>query len=105
MTLTTAPLPTQSIDYALPDFSYEPVGDRLLPILCEESKVDRRVWLVIALIVAGFYAVMTLGFWAPADRGVDQNAYLLGGRMIAEHFSPRYSITDGRDAERRSWVW
>ncbi len=38
------------------------------------------------------YAVVVLRFWAPADAGIDQNAYMVGGRMIAQHFSPRYDL-------------
>jgi Dolichyl-phosphate-mannose-protein mannosyltransferase len=66
--------------------------DRPLPILCNEMARDRWIGLFVIAIAIGFYAVMTLGFWAPADGGVDQNAYLLGGRMIAEHGTPRYTL-------------
>jgi hypothetical protein len=67
-------------------------ADRPLPILCTESPKDRWLWLGVAAIVIALYAAMTLTFWAPADGGVDQNAYLLGGRMIAEHHTPKFTL-------------
>jgi 4-amino-4-deoxy-L-arabinose transferase-like glycosyltransferase len=72
-----------------------PVGlavDRPLPVLSTESTRSQWIWLIIAALVVAWYGYKTLSYWAPADGGVDQNAYLLGGRMIAEHFSTRYTL-------------
>jgi hypothetical protein len=66
--------------------------DRPLPIFHVETTQTRWIWLVIAGLVVWLYGQQTLRYWAPADGGVDQNAYLLGGRMIAEHFSTRYTL-------------
>jgi hypothetical protein len=92
MTLMEHPVMVEKIDTSQPILLSGEKPDRPLPILCEESAQDRWGWLVVAGVVVALYAIMTLGFWAPADGGVDQNAYLLGGRMIAEHFSPRYTL-------------
>ena len=43
------------------------------------------------LIVCGLYACTLFRLWTPADGGIDQNAYLVGGRMISEHFTTRYT--------------
>ncbi len=69
-----------------------PLADRPLPILCVESAYQRYSGLAVLAVVAALYAVMTFTFWAPADGGVDQNAYLLGGRMIAQHGTPKYTL-------------
>src|SRR4051812_1589430 len=67
--------------------------DRVLPLLtAAEPTMQRRTWTLLAFLLAILYAVCLFGFWAPADAGVDQNAYLVGGRMIAEHGSPRLVI-------------
>jgi hypothetical protein len=88
---------TAAIDYkpvpVLPDATLHTESpDRPLPILFTESTRSRWIWLVIAAIVVSIYGFKTMSYWAPADGGVDQNAYLLGGRMIAEHFSTRYTL-------------
>ena len=66
--------------------------DRVLPRLVEEGRMGRRLGVVVAVWVAAFFALVVFSFWAPADGGVDQNAYLVGGRMIAEHGTPRYDL-------------
>jgi len=77
---------------ALPALQLPQTPDCSLPIFRTESTRARRIWLGIAATVVCVYAVFTLKYWAPADGGVDQNAYLLGGRMIAEHFTTRYTL-------------
>ncbi|HUO07039.1 MAG TPA: glycosyltransferase family 39 protein [Phycisphaerae bacterium] len=66
--------------------------DRSLPRLVEEGREGRRLGVVAAFWLAAFFALVVFSFWAPADGGVDQNAYLVGGRMIAEHGTPRYDL-------------
>ena len=68
------------------------VGDGVLPQLVEEGRVGRSMGVCAAVWVAAFFALVVFAFWAPADGGVDQNAYLVGGRMIAEHGTPRYDL-------------
>src|SRR4051812_4995130 len=62
----------------------EPLGDRALGAIApDESPRYRAMWLGLMLAVVAMYAVAVFSFWAPADGGVDQNAYLVGGKQIA----------------------
>jgi hypothetical protein len=83
-------------DYATPGRAgvagTDAAPDVLLPDLCVETPWYRRGWLALGLVVIALYAVVVFQFWAPADAGVDQNAYLLGGRLISEHFSMKYTL-------------
>jgi len=65
-------------------------ADRQLPLLIVEPSPYRWVLVAVAITICGLYAFALGSLWAPADGGVDQNAYLVGGRMIASHFSTRY---------------
>ena len=65
--------------------------DRLLPRLVSESTGTQWLWVGMILIVCGLYGGTLFGLWTPADGGIDQNAYLVGGRMISEHFTTRYT--------------
>jgi hypothetical protein len=91
-TVPETPVP----DYATPAASGragtagEP--DYLMPDLCHEQPWYRRGWLGIAMVVVVLYSVVVFQFWGAADQGVDQNAYLFGGRLLAEHFSMKYTL-------------
>ncbi len=94
MTLTDSSPRTEIFPPSQPVALGNRKADRALPILVRESRIDQWGWLIVAAIVIALYAVMTLWFSAPADGGVDQNAYLLGGRMIAEHGTPRFTLSN-----------
>jgi hypothetical protein len=68
------------------------LADRALPYFHTESLLSRIAGLFLALLLTALYAVVVLRFSAPADGGIDQNAYLVGGRLIAQHLSPRYDL-------------
>ncbi len=68
--------------------------DRCLPRLISESLAYRWTWILVAVGVCVLYGFALKRFWAPADGGIDQNAYLVGGRMIASHFTTRYDLPD-----------
>jgi hypothetical protein len=70
------------------------VLDRCLPPLIEETFSYRTIWVLVAILICGLYAFALRTLWAPADGGIDQNAYLVGGRMIASHFTTRYDLPD-----------
>jgi 4-amino-4-deoxy-L-arabinose transferase-like glycosyltransferase len=78
--------------HAMPAVPTSHQSDRSLARFAPESMSVRWIWLGIAAVVISIYGWRTLHYWAPADGGVDQNAYLLGGRMMAEHFSTRYTL-------------
>jgi hypothetical protein len=69
-----------------------PRPDYFLPELCRESRGYRRLWVLVALAIIAAYAFVNYRFFAAADEGVDQNAYLVGGRLLAEHFSLKYTL-------------
>src|SRR3954451_8615464 len=77
--LHDTPTPIDSVT-----FDAEPLGDRALPSLApEESRRQRTMWLGVMLGFVALYAFAVFTFWAPADGGIDQNAYLVGGKQIA----------------------
>jgi uncharacterized membrane protein YgcG len=69
-------------------------ADRCLPRLISESADYRWLWVAVAIGVCALYALALRTYWAPADGGIDQNAYLVGGRMMASHFTTRYELPD-----------
>jgi hypothetical protein len=68
--------------------------DRDLPLLVSETLSYRMTWVVVAICICALYGSALRTYWAPADAGIDQNAYLLGGRMIAKHFTTRLDVPD-----------
>lgn len=58
-----------------------------------ESRPKRLLFHLLAIAIAAAYAYFVISFWAPAPGrpGIDENAYLLGGRMVADHLSPSYN--------------
>jgi hypothetical protein len=60
------------------------------------------VAVLLALLV-GFWTI-TQEFWIPAHGGADQNGYLVGGKMLAEHFSPAQTPPDRWAFVGRMWI-
>lgn len=58
-----------------------------VPVEAPEKWFKRYLLGLIALAVAAGWMFFLYSFWAPAPSrpGIDENAYLLGGRNIAEH--------------------
>jgi hypothetical protein len=65
---------------------------RPLYIPTGESRAERWRWFGLMLIVTAMYGFMTFTFYAPADGGIDQNAYLVGGRQLAEHGTDKFTL-------------
>ncbi len=83
--------PAEPVDYA--DRYVEPLTTRPMPpLLHDEPAGYRWAWLLVGLAVTVLFGVVVFRFYAPADSGVDQNAYLLGGRLIAQHHTTRYVL-------------
>ncbi|WP_428936747.1 hypothetical protein [Fontivita pretiosa] len=54
-----------------------------------DTALDRWFHTSLAvLLVIGFFVISTI-YWVPAHPGVDQNGYLVGGRMLAENLTMR----------------
>ena len=94
MTLMEHPMIVEEIDTSQPAVLGKAKPDRPLPILCEESARERWGWLIIAGAVVALYGIMTLGFWAPADGGVDQkHPRDLAGEVRHQHiFQREYDV-------------
>src|SRR5580658_3593795 len=75
-----------------------------LPVLVRESMVDRWVWGVFAAIAIVAYAVAMHVYWSPAHGGVDQNGYLVGGKLFAQTWSTGFKPSDPFAFVGRMWV-
>ena len=71
-----------------------PLTSRPMPPLVHDEPAGYRwAWLAVGLAVTALFAyVVVFRFYAPADSGVDQNAYLVGGRLIAQTGSLKYVL-------------
>ncbi len=49
-----------------------------------ESRGRRWFYLALALLLTAGFFNLTDAYWTPAHGGVDQNGYLVGGKMLAE---------------------
>ena len=78
---------------------------RLLPPLTfEESFAARAGAMMIACLFTAFYLFFILHYWAPAHTGVDQNGYLVGGKMIAHTGSMGFKPDDPLGFVGGMWV-
>ncbi len=102
MSITSIPLPSTQVSEA---DDQAPVGDTFsAPVADDSSSVatadpvhsawtiegilPRIVWTIVAIAVAGLFFWGLFGhYWAPANAGVDQNGYLVGGKQFARTLS------------------
>ncbi len=75
-----------------------------LPVLVQESTADRWVWGIVAAVAIIAYAMAVHVFWSPAHGGVDQNGYLVGGKLFAQTWSTGFKPTDPFAFVGRMWV-
>jgi len=73
------------IDYA--HGAYASLPERTLQLDLDEPIWKQRLYLGVAILIAIGYLWIMLGYLAPAHPGVDQNGYLVGGRVFAHTFS------------------
>jgi Dolichyl-phosphate-mannose-protein mannosyltransferase len=75
-----------------------------LPALLNETPIYRWVYFAIAvvLVIANFAAMHV--YWAPAHPGVDQNGYLVGGKMFAKTFSTGFTPANPYQYVGTMWV-
>ncbi len=88
----TSPGPALVGEEATPVSETAASPDYFLPQLVTEPRGYRRVWLVTALLITALFARVVFGYFASGDDEVDQNAYLVGGRLLATHFSMKYTL-------------
>src|SRR5450432_546453 len=80
---------------------------RSLPALKDsESRSKRWTFLVIALAITAGYWFFLMSFYVPAigRPGIDENAYLLGGRNIAEHLTTGFKPANDFEFVGAMWV-
>ncbi len=69
-----------------------------------ESPRVRRGYAVVAGVVAVAFAAVAWAFWVPAHPGVDQNGYLVGGKLFAATGSTGFVPADDDSFVGRMWV-
>ncbi len=82
-------------------------GLRLLPVIAEtESAFARHLFLIIAIVIAASFAYFAESYSAPAPcrPGIDENAYLLAGKNIAQHGTVGFKPADEFQFIDLMWV-
>lgn len=79
-------------------------GGTLSPLVRRESKFRICVFGLAALAVAVGYFFTLHAYWAPAHGGVDQNGYLVGGKMIVDHLSTGQWPSDVYSYVSAMWI-
>jgi hypothetical protein len=75
-----------------------------LPRLVEETAATRRVYLVLAAALVIGYFVSLQHYWVPASPGVDQNGYLVGGKMFARTGSTGFTPGNPYEFVGNMWI-
>ncbi len=75
-----------------------------LPLPAPEPARTRGIFLAVALLAAaGFFAVLH-AYWVPADPNVDENAYLVSGKLLAATGSPGFVPPDPYALVGKMWI-
>ena len=69
-----------------------------------ESQRFRRVLLALAVVLAAGFFLATRGYWVAADAGVDENAYLVAGKLLAQTGSPGFLPPDPYSLVGKMWI-
>jgi 4-amino-4-deoxy-L-arabinose transferase-like glycosyltransferase len=69
-----------------------------------ETVRTRLLFLALALAVAGAFFLGTHRYWVPADPDVDENAYLVSGRLLAQTGSPGFLPPDPYHFAGPMWI-
>src|SRR5438128_1908289 len=80
--------------------------DQVLSNSASETTRKRMICLLIALAFTAGYCFFLFSFLAPAPGrfGVDENAYLVGGRMIAQHGTTGFKPSDDYQFIGAMWL-
>jgi 4-amino-4-deoxy-L-arabinose transferase-like glycosyltransferase len=69
-----------------------------------ETARVRRGFLILALAVAALFFLGTHHFWVAADSNVDENAYLVSGKLLAQTGSLGYAAPDPYTLVGMMWI-
>ncbi|PYQ56137.1 MAG: hypothetical protein DMF53_26395 [Acidobacteria bacterium] len=64
----------------------------------------RRLFLVLALAAAALFFLVTHHYWVPADSNLDENAYLISGKLLARTGSPGFAPPDPYSLVGMMWI-
>ena len=64
----------------------------------------RRISLALAIVLAAGFLLATHRLWVPADPGVDENAYLVSGKLLARTGSPGFTPADPYSLVGKMWI-
>jgi hypothetical protein len=69
-----------------------------------ESQRFRLTLLALAAVLAAGFFLATRGYWVAADPGVDENAYLVSGKLLAQTGSPGFVPPDLYSLVGKMWI-
>jgi hypothetical protein len=69
-----------------------------------ESPRFRKALLALAVLLAAGFFLATRWYWVPADPGVDENAYLVSGKLLARTGSPGFTPPDPYSLVGKMWI-
>src|SRR5436305_8113103 len=69
-----------------------------------EQPIRRRLFLVLALAAAALFFLVTHHYWVPADSNLDENAYLISGKLLARTGSPGFAPPDPYSLVGMMWI-
>jgi dolichyl-phosphate-mannose-protein mannosyltransferase len=69
-----------------------------------EQPVRRRLFLGLALAAAALFFLATHRYWVPADANLDENAYLISGKLLAHTGSPGFTPPDPYSLVGMMWI-
>lgn len=69
-----------------------------------ESQRFRLTLLALAAVLAAGFFLATRWYWASADPGVDENAYLVSGKLLAQTGSPGFVPPDPYSLVGKMWI-
>jgi 4-amino-4-deoxy-L-arabinose transferase-like glycosyltransferase len=69
-----------------------------------EEPARRRLFLALVLAVAALFFLAMHRYWVPADSNLDENAYLISGKLLARTGSPGFMPPDPYSLVGMMWV-
>jgi len=87
----------------------EPRHDALAPrlpvLVAHETAWKKWPLALLGLVLVGVFLYGTQRYWVPAHPGVDQNGYLVGGKMLADHGTTRLAPTNPQTHQPDPWAF